>query len=61
VTSRELLEFLQTHRLAVQTSVSASGGPQAAVVGIAVSDRFEIIFDTLASTRKAVNLRRNPS
>jgi hypothetical protein len=60
VTSRELLQFLQTHRLAVQTSVSASGGPQAAVVGIAVSDRFEIIFDTLASTRKAVNLRRNP-
>jgi hypothetical protein len=60
VTSRELLQFLQTHRLAVQTSVSASGGPQAAVVGIAVSDRFEIIFDTLASTRKAVNLRQNP-
>jgi len=34
--------------------------PQAAVVGIAVSDRFEIVFDTLASTRKAVNLRQNP-
>ena len=34
--------------------------PQAAVVGIAVSDHFEIIFDTLASTRKAVNLRLNP-
>ena len=34
--------------------------PQAAVVGIAVSDRFEIVFDTLASTRKAVNLRDSP-
>jgi len=34
--------------------------PQAAVVGVAVSDRFEIVFDTLASTRKAVNLRLNP-
>ena len=33
--------------------------PQAAVVGIAVSDRFEIVFDTLASTRKAINLRAN--
>jgi len=60
VTPRDLLQFLQSHRLAVQTSVSASGTPQAAVVGIAVSDRFEIVFDTLASTRKAVNLRANP-
>jgi len=60
VTPRDLLQFLQSHRLAVQTSVSALGTPQAAVVGIAVSDRFEIIFDTLASTRKAVNLRANP-
>jgi hypothetical protein len=34
--------------------------PQAAVVGIAVSDRFEIVFDTLSSTRKAINLRANP-
>jgi Pyridoxamine 5'-phosphate oxidase len=60
VTPRDLLQFLQSHPLAVQTSVSASGTPQAAVVGIAVSDRFEIVFDTLASTRKAVNLRANP-
>jgi pyridoxine/pyridoxamine 5'-phosphate oxidase len=60
VAPRDLLQFLQSHRLAVQTSVSASGTPQAAVVGIAVSDRFEIVFDTLASTRKAINLRQNP-
>lgn len=56
---RDLLQFLQNQRLAVQASVSASGVPQAAVVGIAVSDRFEIVFDTLASTRKVVNLRGN--
>ncbi len=59
MTADSLLEFLRTQRLAVQASVSASGAPQAAVVGIAVSDRFEVIFDTLASTRKAVNLRTN--
>ena len=29
-------------------------------MGIAVTDRFEIVFDTLASSRKAENLRRNP-
>ena len=55
-----LLEFLRAHRLAVQASVTAEGAPQAAVVGIAVSDRFEIVFDTLDSTRKIANLRRNP-
>ena len=56
----QLLEFLREHRLAVEASVSASGGAQAAVIGIAVTDRLEIVFDTLSSTRKAVNLRRNP-
>lgn len=29
-------------------------------MGFAVSDRFEIIFDTLGSARKAQNLRENP-
>jgi hypothetical protein len=60
MTLLDLLAFLRTERLAVQASVSPSSAPQSAVVGIAVSDAFEIIFDTLASTRKAVNLRRNP-
>ena len=55
-----LLAFLRKHRLCVQASVAAEGGPQAAVVGYAVSDRLELIFDTLASTRKAENLRRDP-
>jgi hypothetical protein len=55
-----LLEFLRRHRLCVQASVAAEGAPQAAVVGYAVSDRLELIFDTLASTRKYGNLRRDP-
>jgi len=40
--------------------VCAASGPQAAIVGFAVSDQFEIVFDTLGSTRKAENLRKNP-
>ena len=58
--AKRLLDFLRQHRLAVEASVSAQGGAQAAVVGIAVTDRFEIVFDTIDSSRKAVNLRRNP-
>jgi general stress protein 26 len=41
--------------------VSASGVPQAAVVGVVVADDFSLIFDTLDSTRKAANLRHNPN
>ena len=40
--------------------MSSEGAPQSAVVGIAVSDRFEIVFDTLTDTRKARNLLLNP-
>jgi general stress protein 26 len=55
----ELLTFLRKHRLCVQATVAVEGGPQAAVVGYAVSEQLELIFDTLASTRKAQNLRRD--
>lgn len=60
MTPRALLDFLRAHRLAVQASVSETVAPQAAVVGFAINDQFEIIFDTLAATRKAQNLRQNP-
>ena len=55
-----LLDFMRLHRLAVQASVSPAGVPQAAMVGFAVSDQFEIVFDTVQTTRKAQNLRQNP-
>lgn len=55
----ELLAFLRTHKLAVQASVSARSAPQAAVVGIAVTDDLEIVFDTLDTTRKHRNLAKN--
>ena len=58
--TKRLLEFMRSHRLAVQATASPDGHPQAAVVGYAVTDKFEIVFDTLASTRKAQNLRSNP-
>jgi general stress protein 26 len=58
--AEELLQFLREHRLAVEASVSPLLGAQAAVVGFAISDEFEIIFDTLDSTRKVANLHQNP-
>lgn len=59
VDRKNLLIYARGHRLAVQASVSAVGAPQAAVIGVAITDDFEIVFDTLSSSRKMENLRAN--
>ena len=60
ISKTELLSFMRSQHYAVQSSVNESGFPQSSVVGIAVSDEFEIVFDTLVTTRKARNLRVKP-
>jgi len=60
MTRTELLQFLRRYKLAVQASTSPAGAPQAAVVGFAVSDALELVFDTLSSTRKYANLVKDP-
>jgi hypothetical protein len=60
VTRAELLRALRAERHAIVASVSADGAPQAAVVGVAVSDGLEIFFDTLDVTHKVTNLRARP-
>jgi hypothetical protein len=61
MTRTELLQFMRGHSLAVEASVSPSKAPQAAVVGFIVTDDFEVFFDTIGTTRKALNLRQNPN
>lgn len=56
----ELARFLRRHRYAVQATSHADGAPQAAVIGIAVTDELEVVFDTLATSRKCQNVRRDP-
>jgi general stress protein 26 len=60
MTTADLLDFMRAHPLAVQASVSDAGSPQAAVVGIAVSDDLEIVFDADGGSRKVANLRQRP-
>ena len=55
----ELFQYLSAQRYAVEAT-AGSNGPQAAVVGVAVTEELEIVFDTLDSTRKARNLERDP-
>lgn len=58
-TQADILAFMRLHMLAVQASVSSSNLPQAAVVGVVVTDDLELFFDTLDTSRKVANLRRN--
>ena len=60
ITRVELLSFLRSRRYAVQSTLHADGRLQSAIVGIAVSDQFEIVFDTLRTTRKGQNLACRP-
>ena len=60
MTRRELIEFIRRHRWGVVASTGPTGAPQAAVVGIAVTDDLDLVFDTLGNTRKAENLRADP-
>ncbi len=61
MTTVELLSFMREYPLAVQASVSATGGVQAAAVGIVITDDLEVFFDTVDTSRKVNNLRLNPN
>lgn len=54
-----VLRFMRQSRYAVEATVTPYGAPQAAVVGIAVTDRLEIVFDAIETSRKVQNLRVN--
>ena len=55
----ELLTFLREHRYGALGTCASDGSPQVALMGLAVTDDFEFVFDTLATTRKVPNLRRD--
>ena len=59
MTRTEIYEFLHKNRLAVVSTINPAS-PQAAVVGIAVIEALDIIFDTLSTSRKYANLRADP-
>jgi general stress protein 26 len=60
-TRGRLLDVMRRHRYAVECSVAQNGSPEAAIVGVAVSNGLDIVFDTLGTSRKAQNLRAHPA
>jgi pyridoxine/pyridoxamine 5'-phosphate oxidase len=60
ITEADLLRFIQRYKLGVLSTVSGATTPQSALMGIAVTPGFEIIFDTLKTSRKYPNLISHP-
>lgn len=56
MTEADLYSFLAKQKLGVLGTIGPSGAPQSALMGIAVTEQFEIVFDTVKSSRKYPNL-----
>ncbi len=62
MTREQVFDFLSLQRYAVVSSNSADhGAPTSAVVGFAVTRDFEIVFDTVNTSRKYASLIANPA
>lgn len=55
----ELVRFLRQEKHGVMATLAADGAPQAAVVGYVVDDDLQLLIDTVATTRKCQNIRRD--
>lgn len=56
----DVYSFMSQCRYGVLSSISASGAPQSALMGIAITPGLEIVFDTIKSSRKFANLTTRP-
>lgn len=57
---KEVFQFMNNERLAVLATASENGSPEAALMGFAVTPELEIVFDTVKTSRKYPNLKKNP-
>ncbi|GGB17404.1 pyridoxamine 5'-phosphate oxidase family protein [Puia dinghuensis] len=60
MTTEFLVQFIRRHSIAALATTSGNHQPEAAIVGIAVTDDLEIVFDTVRGSRKYPNLIECP-
>ena len=56
-----IYQFIAGQKLGVVSAVNPGNKPESAVVGIAVSENLEIVFDTVKASRKYQNILHNPN
>ena len=59
MTLEEVFDIARSKRYLVVSTVNEFGAPEAALMGFALTRANEVVFDTLSTSRKAVNLTRN--
>lgn len=55
-----ILNFIHLHDLCVLSTVSSANLPEAAVIKFAITNNFELIFNTYNTYRKYKNMQSNP-
>lgn len=60
ITKQELYRFLQAKDSAVVATIGSDGSPQSARVYVVTTPELDLIFYTLQTNRKCLNLRRDP-
>ena len=61
MTKAELYKFMSAQKLGVLGYLSSQGAPRSALVGIAVTEDLEVVFDTVSSSRKYSCLVATPA
>ena len=61
MTHADVFHFIAQSKLGVLSSIGASGTPQSALVGFAITKDLAIVFDTVKSSRKYGNLIARPA
>ena len=59
MTKEFIYNFVKQHNVAVVSTISPDQKPEAALVGFAISEDLEIVFDTVKTSRKYKNLLKN--
>jgi pyridoxine/pyridoxamine 5'-phosphate oxidase len=59
MTLQQIFDIARSKRYLIVSTVNESGAPEAALMGFAWTEANEVVFDTLSTSRKAVNLMRN--
>lgn len=59
--NKEILNFILQHDLCVLSTINQENLPEAAVIKFAITNDFEIIFNTYNTYRKYKNMQSNPN
>ncbi len=60
MTQQDLYDFISRNPIAVLSTASSTGEPEAALMRVAVTPQLELFFDTRIETRKYRNFLANP-